>query len=178
MMADIQHVAAAETKMFFPDMPYVSANQTVASASQQTSYGTIGICHFAENPSEPDNAANMFNVSTDVENYFADRHWAFSGQVTAAVSRPPQHGTLTADYPDYPGIYTYHPDPGYLGSDRITAVATVGGKTLRIEYFVRVIRSAFLPTSNLSVFQARDGSEALTGSVGDALMGEQRRVFG
>ena len=146
MMPDIQQVAAEETKMFILDMPYVPADQTLAAASPQASYGTIGICHFAENPSEPDNAANMFNFSTDVKNYFADRRWAFSGQVSATVSRPPQHGTLTADYPDYPGIYTYHPDPGYLGSDRITVVATIGGKTLRMEYYVRVMN--FVPVDD------------------------------
>jgi hypothetical protein len=125
--------------MFILNMPYMPTNQTVVSMTPQSSYGTIGICHFAENPSAPDNAANMFDFATDVGNYFADRRWKLAGQVSATVSRPPKHGTLTSDYPDYPGIYTYHPEPGYRGLDRITVVATIGDKTLRMEYFVRVM---------------------------------------
>jgi hypothetical protein len=120
--------------MSTPDLPYITAAQTAATAP--SSYGTIGICHLSENPAEPDNATNMFSVPTAIENYFADRHWKLPTHVAAKVVRAPDHGTLTSDQA---GLFSYRPQPGYLGFDRISILADIEGKKLRMEYFVRVM---------------------------------------
>jgi hypothetical protein len=129
--------------MFIVDAPDAPAEQIVTPISSEARYQTIGICHLAENPSAPDNAANMLSVTDDVTNYFADRHWKFSGPVIPQVRRVPRHGTLTQDYP---GLFTYHPRPEYLGPDQVTIIAKVGQKTLRMEYFIRVLH--FVPVDD------------------------------
>jgi hypothetical protein len=121
------------------DMHQGPVAQAIMSAPQKVSYRTIGICHLAENPSEPGNATNMLSPVTEVEIYFHNHHWELPEAVTAKVVRPPAHGTLTPDYPDSPNVLVYHPHPGYLGKDRVTVIASIGEKPLRIEYFVNVM---------------------------------------
>jgi hypothetical protein len=122
--------------MFLFDVPDIPFERAVMAAPRKSTYETVGICHFAENPSEPDNAANMLSVEDEVRGIFAERHWTSSLPVVTKVVRAPQHGVLL---PDPPGVFTYHPHSGYLGNDRITIIAKAGQKTLRMEYFVRVV---------------------------------------
>jgi len=110
--------------MFFADPPHLPVE-------------TIGICHLAENPSEPDNAANMLSVSDEARYYFIAGHKQVSEPVRVEILRPPQHGHLV-DIDS--GLVTYRPDTGYYGKDRITILAASGMKTLRMEYFVHVMQ--------------------------------------
>jgi hypothetical protein len=134
LISSVQSQMIEDTHMFILDLPYTPPTQSSAPAA--ASYGTIGICHLSGNPADPDDAVNMFSVPTAVQNYFSGQHWKLPTNVTAKVLRAPAHGTLTSDQA---GLFTYHPQPGYLGPDRISILADIGGKTLRMEYFVRVM---------------------------------------
>lgn len=67
-----------------------------------------------------------------------------ASQAVVSTSQRTSYGAIgichSSDYPNFPGIHTYHPEPGYLGPDRMPVVATIGDKTLRLEYFVRVMQ--------------------------------------
>jgi hypothetical protein len=132
LISSIRSQTMEDTQMFILDLPHTPPTQVSAPAS----YGTIGICHLSENPADPDDAVNMFSVPITVQNYFIANHKAPPKNVTAKVVRAPAHGTLTSDQA---GIFTYHPQTGYLGPDRISILADIGGKELRMEYFVRVM---------------------------------------
>jgi hypothetical protein len=129
--------------MFIADPPHLPAEQAPAPVRRPVSVGTIGICHLAENPSEPDNAANMLSVFDEAKYYFTAGHRQLSGPVTARILRPPRHGRLVDTDS---GLFTYRPDAGYRGKDRITILAASGGKTLRMEYFVHVME--FVPADD------------------------------
>lgn len=126
------------------DLPATATIQAVATTTPRRAHEALGICQFVENPSAPDNAANMLGFATDVDNYVADSRRTRTTPVAANVVRPPRHGKLTEDYP---GILTYRPAPGYLGADRVTIVARTGARRIRIEYFLRVV--TFVPVDDL-----------------------------
>lgn len=50
------------------------------------------------------------------------------------VVRQPKHGRLFLDDNDPYSSGAYHPDPGYLGKDRVEAIVSVGKDVVRVVY--------------------------------------------
>jgi len=123
--------------MFIAEPPHLPVEHAAAPVRRPVSVGTIGICHLAENPSEPDNAANMLSVPDEARYHFTAGRRQLSEPVRIDILRPPQHGKLVDTDS---GLFTYRPDAGYHGKDRITILAASGMKTLRMEYFVHVMQ--------------------------------------
>jgi hypothetical protein len=71
------------------------------------------------------------------ENYFRiheNRTVKASGKIR--VLQSPRHGTLEGDEH---GNYLYLPAPGYLGKDRATLLAEMGGVKIKMVYFFQVL---------------------------------------
>jgi hypothetical protein len=100
---------------------------------------TIGVCHLSENPFEPTSAVNGLSPYLVVKNYFrVQERRKVEGIANFGVLKMPTHGTLEGPVN---GGFAYFPENGFLGNDRATLVVKAGGKTVKIEYFFRVMRS-------------------------------------
>jgi len=120
--------------------------------ARESSYGTIGVCTVVENPSLPDNAANMLAPYVDVANFFHDHGWKFSDPVVPKIVQSPKHGTLMSLDSD---VFAYQPNAHYFGPERVTALARIGEKSLRIEYFMYVMQ--FVPSDDEPLQRYKDG---------------------
>jgi hypothetical protein len=56
--------------MLLFDVPEIPVERAVLATPRKSPYDSVGICHFAENPSEPDNAANMLGLEDEVRGVY------------------------------------------------------------------------------------------------------------
>ncbi|SRR6266705_2322711 len=128
-----------------PDAPpqYAQVMIVQAGAAKQGAAKidrTIGVCHLIENPPiPPGTAVNAMSPVRAVNIYF-DRveHKAVGLAGKASILEGPRHGELRVT-PS--GNYRYFPVPDYYGPDRANLLVEIGGLTVKVMYFFKVMQS-------------------------------------
>ena len=149
--------------MFIPDMPNVPPQDVpvmIAQAKQvlpgdTATIRTIGVCSPSpnQNYSAENGLAPLVPAGFYLEQY---EHQTVTGQATTVILQQPKHGVLRlvteADRgtlfdgsagPMNPaaaaGFYVYLPEKGYLGKDSAALLVDVGGRKVKIVYFLEAI---------------------------------------
>lgn len=98
----------------------------------------IGVCHLSENPYDPTSAVNSMSPALDVKNYFRNsERLTLAGAAKVSILQKPTHGAVEGDEE---GDFAYYPEKGFLGNDRASLLLEIAGKTVRVDYFFRVMR--------------------------------------
>ena len=99
----------------------------------------IGICHLSENPFDPRSAVSVMGVVDEAVWYLKKREDPKTkDQARVTVLQMPKHGILK-DVGG--GNFAYDPTKGYIGEDRATLLVELDGKTVKMEYYFRVMQA-------------------------------------
>jgi hypothetical protein len=111
----------------------------VEAAQAQKAVGAqriLGICKPMENhPNDPVVGRISFAVAADAVSYFDyfEKQSPFNGgAINVTILRPPEHGRLI-------GGDTYIADPDFHGQDKIEALVELGGRQVKVVYFINVV---------------------------------------